>query len=118
MKIDISNWPIEEIAKSHGPGRRFFKNHNTGKPTLITQFFYEGSNVLNEYLPPIAKDKSGNVIDPYRQKAADYYEFIEEFHGSNNSKSACITPHHRSLIQKLQERRGFSSMYEYEMNFG
>ncbi len=54
-KVDISNWTPAVIAKSHGPGRRFFKNQRIGEPTLITQFFKEGSSVHAESL--VLKDE-------------------------------------------------------------
>lgn len=32
----------QEIRKSHGAGRRLFKDTTIGTPTLLTQFFDEG----------------------------------------------------------------------------
>jgi hypothetical protein len=53
--VDISTWSKQEIAKSHGPGRRSFVHQKMGVPTLISQFFKEGSAVHAESL--IFKDQ-------------------------------------------------------------
>ena len=104
-KLDISNWPKSEIMKSHGPGRRFFKNRYIGKPTALSQFFEEGSDVNLEYLPPV-KLENGTAVCPYRPIAAEFYQIWEAFYGSLNAKSVHISAKQNEMIRKLRDESG------------
>jgi len=104
--IDISSWTPEEIAKSHGPGRRTFQKINCGTPTLISQFFDEGSWVNEEVIPgPFYPDP-----DPYRALAIQFYLYWEEKYGSLNARSAYIVPQQIKTISELKENLSINSL--------
>jgi hypothetical protein len=95
--IDIRNWPEEEIAKSHGPGRRFFASRSYGQPTLLSQFFDEGSWVDKEVTP-------GNS---YRAEAIEFYMYWEQYHGSTMAKSTYIFEEQLKLLRDIQQNQKF-----------
>jgi len=97
-KINISKWPEEEIAKSHGPGRRFFMDRSTGVPSLLSQFFDEGSWVDKEITPG---------KDSYRKEAKEFYMYWEQKHGSPNAKSVYIIQEQLQILQTIQNKFNF-----------
>ena len=96
--VDVSDWSKEEIAKSHGEGKKWFKNQKVGQPTLISQFFDVGSSVVNE----IYRSPPGIDYCYYRQRAKEYYLLWEEIYGSLEAKSVRIMATQRALIANLQ----------------
>jgi len=65
--MNISSWSEEERAKSHGPAKKFYKSQKYGKPSLISQFFDEGSWVNEEILPGNPNKDAKECV--YRERA-------------------------------------------------
>ena len=106
---NVLGWSEDEIAKSHGPGKKWPRNMSIGSPTLLEQFFDEGSLVFNTIFrqPSVISDvNNGDCM--YSATARNFYLFWEGRYDSVEAKSRTVMTRHRKTFVDLQKHHQHS----------
>ena len=101
---DVSGWSEDEIAKSHGPAKKWPRNVDIGSPTLLEQFFDEGAVVFNTVYrqpPEITAANNGDCM--YISTAKQFYIFWEKKYESVEAKSLSMMARHHKALRELQK---------------
>jgi hypothetical protein len=104
IQQQVQKWSEEEVAKSHGEGRRWYRHYKLGLPTLVSAFWDEGTRSTHVLLPTYG----GRMLDqdPYLALARASGLHYEWLLGPRHCKSSHIVrAQWHSLQLKVQQRK-------------
>jgi hypothetical protein len=109
----VQGWSDEELAKSHGEGRRWYRHHKLGLPTLVSAFWDEGTKSANMLLPVYR----GRMLrqDPYWSIARASGLHYERLLGPRHCKSSHIVKAQWDRLQFKTEQRRRDRFVELEL---